>query len=154
MSTEHGGTGNRGRKRVFYGWYIIAALFFVTFISIGARQGFGIFISTWEEDWGVTTAAISFVGFVGTLATGFSQPIFGWLADRYGGRPIVIVSLAVMALGTIAVAAVSSVIGLVVLYGLVISFASGGISPATTGVIVVRWFKKRRGMAMSVLVAG
>ena len=154
MSTEHGGTGNRGRKRVFYGWYIIAALFFVTFISIGARQGFGIFISTWEEDWGVTTAAISFVGFVGTLASGFSQPIFGWLADRYGGRPIVIVSLAVMALGTIAVAAVSSVIGLVVLYGLVISFASGGISPATTGVIVVRWFKKRRGMAMSVLVAG
>jgi MFS family permease len=78
----------------------------------------------------------------------------GWLADRYGGRPIVIASLAVMALGTIAVAAVSSVIGLVVLYGLVISFASGGISPATTGVIVVRWFKKRRGMAMSVLVAG
>ena len=41
----------------------------------------------------------------------------GWLADRYGGMPIVIASLAVMALGPIAVAAVSSVVGLVVLYG-------------------------------------
>ena len=154
MSPEHGGTENRERKRVFYGWYIVAALFFATFISIGTRQGFGIFIFTWEQDWGVTTADISRVGSVGILATGISQPIFGWLADRYGGRPIVIASLAVMALGTIAVAALSSVIGLVVLYGLVISFASGGVSPATTGVIVVRWFKKRRGMAMSVLVAG
>jgi len=46
------------------------------------------------------------------------------------------------------------VFGLIVLYGFVISFASGGISPATTGVVIARWFDRKRGTAMSVLVAG
>lgn len=143
-----------GKRGVFYGWYVIAALFFSTFLSIGARQGFGVFVKTWEEDWGVTTAAISLAAGVGALTNGVSQPFLGWLTDRLGGRPVVLASFCVMGLATVGVASISSVLGLMVLYGLFISFASGGISPSTTGVIVARWFERRRGVAMSVLVSG
>ena len=41
-----------------------------------------------------------------------------------------------------------------VLYGFIISFSSGGIGFQTTGVIVARWFEKKRGVAMAVLVSG
>ena len=142
------------RGGIFYGWYVVAALFFASFLAIGSRQGFGVFVKTWEEEWGVTTAAISVAAAVGWLANGFSQPLVGFLTDKYGGRPVLVISLAVMAMGTIAVAAVSNVFGLIVLYGFVISFASGGISPSTTGVVIARWFDSRRGTAMSVLIAG
>ncbi len=142
------------RGGIFYGWYVVAALFFASFLAIGSRQGFGVFVKTWEEEWGVTTAAISVAAAVGWLANGFSQPLVGFLTDKYGGRPVLVISLAVMAMGTIAVAAVSNVFGLIVLYGFVISFASGGISPSTTGVVIAQWFDSRRGTAMSVLIAG
>ena len=142
------------RGGIFYGWYVVAALFFASFLAIGSRQGFGVFVKTWEEEWGVTTAAISVAAAIGWLANGLSQPLVGYLTDKYGGRPVLVISLAVMAVATIAVATVSNVVGLIVLYGFVISFASGGISPATTGVVIARWFDRRRGTAMSVLIAG
>jgi len=142
------------RGGILYGWYVVAALFFASFLAIGSRQGFGVFVKTWEEEWGVTTAAISVAAAIGWLANGLSQPLVGYLTDKYGGRPVLVISLAVMAVATIAVATVSNVVGLIVLYGFVISFASGGISPATTGVVIARWFDRRRGTAMSVLIAG
>jgi sugar phosphate permease len=142
------------RGGIFYGWYIVAALFFASFLAIGSRQGFGVFVKTWEEEWGVTTAASSVAAAIGWLANGFSQPLVGYLTDKYGGRPVLVISLAVMAVATIAVATVSNLFGLIILYGFVISFASGGISPATSGVVIARWFDRKRGTAMSVLIAG
>ena len=143
------------RKKVaFYGWYIVAALFFASFLAIGSRQGFGVFVKTWEEDWGVTTAAISLAASIGVLCNGLSQPIGGWLADRYGGRPVLVFSLTVMALSTIAVSTVSSVFGLIILYGVLISFAAGGVSHPAMAVVIARWFDRNRGAAMSILVAG
>ena len=145
---------SHNQPRMFYGWYIIAALFFATFLSIGARQGFGVFVKTWEEDWAVSTAAISFAAAIGTLVNGFSQPVFGWLTDKFGGRPVLLASFFVTGLATAGVATISSVLGLMVLYGFIISFSSGGIGFQTTGVIVARWFEKKRGVAMAVLVSG
>ena len=142
------------KKGIFYGWYIIAALFFATFVAIGGRQGFGVFVKTWEQDWGVTTATISIAAATGWLVNGISQPFVGRLTDIYGGRRIVVWSLLVMAIATMGVATVTNIYGLIALYGFIISFASGGISPATTGVIIARWFEKKRGVAMAVLVSG
>ena len=148
------GTGKSSRKGLYYGWYIVAALFFTTFLAIGSRQGFGVFVLAWEQDWSVTTATVSIAASVGWLVNGISQPIFGRMADVYGGRRVVILSLLVMSVATVGIATISNVYGLIALYGFVISFASGGVSPAITGVIVARWFERNRGMAMAVLVAG
>lgn len=149
------GSSEKPTKRgVYYGWYVVAALFFASFLAIGSRQGFGVFLETWEQDWGVSTAYVSSAAAIGWLVNGFSQPVVGWLTDKYGGRPVLVISLAVMAVATIGVSAISSVTGLIILYGFVISFSTGGISPATTGVVIARWFDRKRGTAMSVLIAG
>lgn len=153
-SNRSGLDGSHKKQGVYYGWYVIAALFFASFLAIGSRQGFGVFVKTWEEDWGVSTAAISLAAAIGWLTNGLSQPLVGFLTDKYGGRPVLVISLAVMALATIGVATISNVFGLIVLYGFVISFAAGGISPATTGVVVAQWFDRKRGTAMSILIAG
>jgi len=138
----------------FYGWYVVGALFFATLLVVGTRQAFGVFVETWEQEWGVSVGAISVAASVGWLLNGISQPFFGRLVDRIGGRPVVLVSMAVMGIAFIAMAFVSNVWMLTVLYGFLISSAAGGVSPSMTGVFVVRWFQRRRGTAMSLLVSG
>lgn len=142
------------RQGTFYGWYVVGSLFFATFLVVGTRQGFGVFVATWQEEWGVSVARISVAASVGWLVNGLVQPFFGRLVDRIGGRPVVLTSMTVMGLAFIAMAFVTNVWMLTVLYGFVISSAAGGISPSITGVFVVRWFQRRRGTAMSVLVSG
>ena len=151
---DQGQEDRAARPGLFYGWYIVAALFFATFLVVGTRQSFGIYVKAWEEDWQVSVSAISIAASVGWLVNGLSQPFFGRLTDRVGGRPVVIVSLFTMGLAFLAMALVQNVVMLTVLYGFVIAVASGGISPGITGVFVARWFQRRRGTAMSLLVSG
>lgn len=146
----------RGRQRgsTFYGWYVVGAMFFGMFVVLGSRQGFGVFVETWEREWGVTTGAISAAAAIGWIANGMSQPLLGKLVDTFGGRIVVLVSLLVMGIAYLAMAAIDSVIMLTVVFGFVISFFAGGVAPGTTGAIITRWFQRRRGMAMSIVAAG
>jgi MFS family permease len=148
MSSE---TAPRG---TFYGWYIVGALFFATFLAIGTRQSFGVFVKTWEEDWGVSVGAISIAASIGWLINGFSQPFFGRMSDRAGGRSVVLMSLCLVGVGLLAMSLAQNVIMLAVIYGLLISIGTGGISPGITSALASRWFRRRRGRAISLLVSG
>ncbi len=147
---------NEGRQKTgpFYGWYVVAALFFSTFIVIGVRQGFGVFVESWEKDFGVTTTAVSVAAAIGWIVNGVSQPLFGALTDRLGARRVLIAGMLLMGIGTILVAASTSPLMLAVTYGFVVSFASGALSFTPAGALLSRWFVRRRGSAMSVLTVG
>ena len=70
------------RKKIFYGWYIVGALFIANFLMQGGvRNGYGIFVETWEKEFVATTASISLAASIGWLINGLSQPILGRLAD-------------------------------------------------------------------------
>ena len=138
----------------FYGWYIIAALFFSMFLGVGARNGFGIFVETWEKEFHATVGTISIAAAVGWLVNGASQVVFGRMVDIFGGRIVITIGLIVMGLGTAAIAAVGNVYALIALYGVVVSFASGALSGGPPGVVAARWFRQSRGRALSVLASG
>jgi MFS family permease len=146
--------GPRVRRAPFYGWYVVGALFFATLLVVGTRQSFGVFVEEWETEWGVSVGAISLAASLGWLLNGVSQPLFGALTDRIGGRVVMIVSLTIMGLAFIAMAFVTNVFMLSAVYGIVISGAGGGISLGPTSVVVARWFQRRRGTAMAVLASG
>jgi len=154
MSTINTGSEKTPKKGVYYGWYVIAAMFFVGVAATGSRMGFGVFVETWEKEWGVSTAAISVAAAIGALVSGLTQPIFGRLTDKYGGRNVLILSLVVSGVATLGMATISNVFGLIILYGFVLSFVFAGLTPAVTGAVVAQWFERRRGMAMGVLMAG
>lgn len=138
----------------FYGWYIVAALFFATFIAIGVRQGFGVFVETWEEDFGASTTVVTAAAAIGWVMNGVSQPYFGRLTDTLGGRRILIIGMALMGIATLGVAAAPNPIVLMGVYGFLLSFASGAISFTPAGALLARWFVRRRGTAMSILTTG
>ena len=129
-------------------------MFFGMLLVMGTRNGFGVFVSNWEEEWGVSTGDISIAAAIGWIVNGFSQPILGKIVDRYGGRVVVVISMIVMGISYLLLAFIDSVLMLAVLFGGVISFFAGGVSPGTAGAVITRWFQRKRGKAMSVVAAG
>lgn len=150
--------GRRGKLAAvadaYYGWYVVGALFFSFFLGMGVIQGFGVYVETWEDDFGVSVGTISIAAALGVLFNGASTPLLGHFVDRFGGRSVIVPCLAVVGLGCLAMTLVSNVTSLIALYGIVIAFAAGGIMPVASGAIISRWFHRRRGVAISILTSG
>ena len=142
------------RSAPFYGWYVAGALFFAMFLSIGIRQGFGIFVHTWQTEFGVGVAAISLAASVGWFVNGASQVMMGWLIDRIGGRIVITVAALLLGASVLLMSAAGSVLHLVIIYGVVMSMAAAGLAGGPPGAVLVRWFRRKRGAAMSLLTSG
>jgi len=140
--------------RLYYGWYIVGAMFFTTTLMAGFRNGFGVFIPTWEEDFGVSVGLISVSAGIGWAVNGLVQPIFGRFTDSFGGRRVLIFSVTAVGLGTGLVAFVPNVYALIFVYGFVLSTAMGGVFPVPMLSLISRWFERKRGRAMSFVALG
>ncbi len=138
----------------FYGWYVAGALFFAMFLSIGLRQGFGIFVEPWQREFGVGVATISLAASIGWFVNGSSQVLMGWLIDRVGGRIVVTSAALLLGVSVLLMATVNSVFMLIVVYGLLMSLAAAGLAGGPPGAVIVRWFRRKRGAAMSLLTSG
>ncbi len=160
---------------IFYGWFIVAAGAFALFVSMGARNGFGVFVvpMTTELDW--TRTEISAAIAIGVLINGLSQPFLGRLYDRFGGRSVISISLLVLGVSTMLLAFTSDfdlgfalaldtpfltvtltpgLLFLIVMYGFIMSTASSGVSLVTIHAMLAKWFYRRRGMVLSLCTAG
>lgn len=147
-----------------YRWIIVACSFLILFVSNGMTLG-GITVFDEQLLWALTESmgrgeadrvmlgelkirdGIMFAT-AGLLGMGA-----GWLADRVGVKPLIIVGLALLALGNFGYSRVQSltdvylihtVFGLVlVLCGLIINVY-----------LISRWFEKNRGLAIGLVLAG
>ena len=64
----------------------------VILISMGLRQTFGLFFDAFEKGLGVTRTEGLAIG-IQMLFWGIFAPIFGLLADKYGGNKVILVLL-------------------------------------------------------------
>lgn len=153
------------KNGIFYGWFVLAATFFAMFMVTGARNGFGAFVIPMGDELEWDRATISLAIAIGWLCNGVSQPFIGRIYDRFGGRAVISVSLLVVGGCTMVLSLVNdiSVFGLfvmdrfwflVIVYGFVISVASGGASLVTIHAVLARWFSRKRGLAISISTAG
>jgi len=140
------------QTNIYYGWLIVAALFLSMSLSIGTRQGFGIFIDLWSTEWKTNVSSISIAASIGWLVNGLSAPIVGHLSDKYGPKIILIFSSIIISISSILVASSFNVLTLSIYYGLLISFSTSTGGPV--GILLSKWFAKRRGVAMGAVMAG
>ena len=59
---------------------------FVVLISLGVRQTFGLFFMDFNESLNVSNTAFGLAIGLQMLMWGLTGPIFGAIADRYGGQ--------------------------------------------------------------------
>ena len=142
------------RPRFFYGWFIVAMTALIVFVTSSVRAGLGIFVVPMSDDFGWDRATISLAAGIGTVLMGVASPFAGLLVDRFGGRGVVTVALALAALSTVLLTWTTGIFFFFLVYGVVGSIAMSGVNFAPLGVVVARWFSRRRGTAMGLMAVG
>ncbi len=142
------------KNRNNYSWVILATGFLVLFFGSGSRFAFGLVLKPMSEElgWSRSTLTLGVTAFM--LVSAVSLPVVGRLVDRYSLRMIMGVGAVVGALGLLLMGQVKEPWQLFVVYGLIYAVGNAGISNPAVGVMISRWFERRRGIAISAAVSG
>ena len=138
------------KKPLYFGWYVCAATLFIGFVSIGARNSFGVFVIPMSEEFGWSRLTVSIAAALGVLVNGIIQPFMGQLFDRTGGRKVILTGLLVLGISTILLSLTFHILFLVFMFGFIASMAQAGPALSNTAALMSRWFKRRRATAISI----
>ncbi|MGH7393659.1 MAG: MFS transporter, partial [Candidatus Rokuibacteriota bacterium] len=140
-------------SRIHPAWIVLAALALCMMAASGLRSVFGVYIKPMEAEFGWTRGALSGAAAFSLLLLGAVGPFIGRLADRWGPRRVVVVSLLIAGVGSITAAAIQQLWHLYLTVGLLLTAGAGGVAMSTGAAMVARWFERRRGLALG-LVGG
>jgi MFS family permease len=137
----------------FYGWYIVGAGFLISFIGIGTRYSYGVFVKSLDADFQMTRGMTSGVFSLYMLLGCFVAIMGGWAMDRYGPRKVGIFMGVFTGLSLILTSHSRAPWQLLITYSLFLSLGTGavyGVVNTTTS----RWFVEKRGIAVAISSAG
>lgn len=138
------------------GWTVLVAA------SLGVAFGaspipfnsLGPFTLPLQQEFGWGRGDIQLAIFFMTVAVICIVPIIGGLADRYGVRPVALLTLAGFGVTYAALAATpASLVGFYALW-MVMGLVGGGSTPVTWTRAVNGWFVKSRGLALAITLLG
>ncbi len=148
----------RGRRTdspsVFYGWFVVAAIFVV--LTVTAGLGFynaSVILRQSKEELEASVSAVSGATAVFFGVSGLVGFLLSRMMERVDLRRFYYAGAVLGAGALLGLRWVDSVVELYaffVLFG--VAFATAGLVPSTT--IVARWFDKRRSIALSVASTG
>ncbi|THD54569.1 MAG: MFS transporter [Bradyrhizobium sp.] len=139
--------------RLFYGWFVVAAAFAVTFFGFGSAYTFSAFVEPLQRDFGASRGSVSLVfSLAGFLYFGLGI-VSGPLADRFGSRRLAVAGMMLTGLGLAAAGAARSLPEVYAAYGLGVGLGVGCAYVPAIGA-VQRWFVRRRGFASGLAVSG
>ena len=139
---------------IYYGWFVVAALTFTVFVTMGARNAFGVFVVPMEQEFGWSRFNISIAAALGMLANGLIQPFAGQLFDRTGGRRMIMGSLIIIGVVTILLSLTFHILFLIFMFGVLSSLAASGSSLSNTSALLARWFSRKRATAIGINATG
>ena len=144
-----------GRRRIFYGWYLVAASVVAnTIFSAAFFQGFGVLIIPIERTFGWDRWVISAAMSLRQLQSGIVSPTVGLLLDRFSARKLIFWSAVISGAGLIGLGFTTGLFTFF-LFFIVICLGASGVSHAVTWpVIISRWFRRNRGLAIGLAVMG
>ena len=138
---------------IFYGWRIVAAAFLVLFTAYGAQYSFGVFFAALLDEFHWSRAGLA--GVFSVYA--FAYCVFGFpagrLTDRWGPRAVVTTGGVFLGAALAGMAWVTQLWQPYVLYGVVAALGMGtAYVPCNS--TVVKWFARRRGLAVAIASSG
>ena len=155
--TDTHATDRSGKKRrpIFYGWYMVAlSIATNTIFSAAYFQGFGVLIIPIERTFGWDRWVISAAMSLRQLESGIVSPAVGLLLDRISARKLILWSAVIAGIGFVGLSFTNTIVAFF-LFFVVISLGASGCSHAVTWpVIISRWFRRKRGLAMGLAVTG
>jgi predicted MFS family arabinose efflux permease len=129
----------------------LALSFFTTLVGAGIRSSPAVFILPFELEFGWSRVAIASAVSINLLLFGVAAPISGWLLDRYGPRRVMLACLSLLVVGVSGTTFMKQYWQLVLLWGVVVGLAAGGVGSVLSATVANRWFVERRGLALGLL---
>lgn len=141
-----------GRK-IFYGWYVVAASLILIILDGLLLYSFGVFLPYLNEEFGFSRAMGSSVFSLRSFVLAFSLTIAGRLVDKYDPRAVIFGGGVIAALGVFLSGLATKGWHLYLTYGFLIGLGDG-VLYITCVALVSRWFVKKRALAIGIITTG
>ncbi len=141
--------------RIFYGWWVVLASGIGLLASFGPVVSFtfGVFIAPLSREFQWSRGEISVAFSLAMLMLGLFSPAIGRLVDRLGARRVILPATVLFGASLMALSRVEALWHLYIIY-LVMGMVGGGTAPVPYSTVVSRWFDRRRGLALGVMMVG
>jgi len=138
---------------IYRGYPIAVVLFLSTGLTIGTSQyAFGEFAAPLREHFGWSQTALN-LSLSLAVVSGLVAPLLGRALDRWGARPVAVISLLLVAAGFLLRPLISSLWHWYLFSALVYAGFPGATSLAS-GKLVALWFPAKRGRVMGAVTSG
>ena len=141
------------RRRIYYGWVVVAAAFTLMFVGFGAAYSFAAFFKAFQSDFDASRADVSLVFSVSAFLWFTLGAPGGMLADRLGPRRVALAGVACMVAALSLASVARSVDLLYVTYSVGLGIGIGLTYVPSVGA-VQPWFVANRAFASGLAVAG
>jgi MFS family permease len=137
-----------------YGWVIAHVSLLMMAVGFGAPYLIVVGLKAVSADLGVPREVPSLAYSVSIFGAGLGGILMGWWADRVGlFKPVLLASLMVP-LGVFLISRAESPVDLYLAHGVILGVFGNGAMFAPSVANVTRWFDRRRGLAISIVVSG
>ncbi len=143
------------KPRIFYGWYIVWAMFTVSLVLVSmGTTNLGFFVKPMRDELGFTRADFGWMNTARMLAAALSSVMIGRLLDRYGPRFLLVTLAIAMGMLMVSMSFVTQAwqaIFIFIIFGLL------GLSNGTsliTATTPAKWFIRKRAQAMAYVYLG
>ena len=139
--------------KIFYGYIVVIASFFIIFVMHGMYSVYGVFFNPLQTEFGWSRTMLSGAHSLAFFLEGLFAIVVGRLTDRFGPKIIMVACGFVLGLGYSLMSQVNAVWQLYFFYGVIVGIGtgSGNVSLLST---TARWFIKRRGMMSGIVKVG
>jgi sugar phosphate permease len=142
-------------RSVYYGWYMLASATLLAALSAGLLiHGASVYFNPIRRDLGLTAANTSLIFTISRAQAGAGGMLFGWLADKFGARPLIVIGSVLVGFGFIGIQTIHSYVPFLLVYVLVISPGMHLGFGQTLLTAVNRWFVRRKAIALTTLLIG
>jgi MFS family permease len=141
------------RPRIFYGFIIAIAAFFVLFSAYGVRFAYGVFFKPMAAELGMNAATTSAAYSISFILEGVFSLVSGGLADRFGPRIVLSFSSIFIATGYCLMPLVHSPWQLFLVYGIILGIGMGAMFTPLVS-MTARWFVARRNLMTGIVSSG
>lgn len=144
---------NRNSARIFYGFIVAIAAFFVLFSAYGVRFAYGVFFKPMAGELQMNAATTSAAYSISFFMEGVFSLISGGLADRFGPRIVLSLSSILVAAGYCLMPLVHSPWQLYLFYGVILGIGMGAMFVPLVS-MTARWFNARRNLMTGLVSSG
>jgi MFS family permease len=143
------------KKTIFAGWWQVA----VGMLTQAAATStivtcYSVIAAPLGKEFGASRAELGLVMTLTYLIGGLINPVVGTAMDRFSVRKMMLGGGVALAAGYLALSFATSMTGVFLAFGLLLSLANTALGPLSYSTLLPRWFVARRARAFGLTVAG